>query len=202
MIRQPHLEYEKASWLKGEAACGIDEVGRGSIAGPVVAAAVIFDSSHKPSEKIRDSKTLSEKQRQEIFDFIVSESADFGVGLVSAAEIDEIGIVPATKRAMALALEMLSRRPDVLLIDAVNLEEVDIRQESMIKGDAICYSISAASVLAKVYRDRVVAGLDNVYRGYGFAGHKGYGAATHYEAIRANGLTPEHRKSFLRKLNF
>lgn len=196
----PHLEFEKEIWAAKGLACGLDEVGRGCIAGPVVAAAVIFDPTHQPYERIRDSKMLSPKRREELFDFIVTEAKDYGIGLVSASEIDRIGIVPATKKAMALAIEMLGSDPSSLLIDAVVLEEVEIPQKSIIKGDAVCYSIAAASIIAKVFRDHVVIGFDNLYPEYGFSGHKGYGAASHYAAIEKYGLTPEHRRTFLRKL--
>jgi ribonuclease HII len=197
MIRKPNLEFEKEIWASQGLACGLDEVGRGCIAGPVVAAAVVFEENHQPHDKVRDSKTLSPKQRQELFDFILTGARDYGIGLVSAAEVDEVGIVPATKKAMGLALEMLRVRPDCLLIDAVVLNEIEIKQKSIIKGDSICYSIAAASIIAKVFRDQVVSGFDNIYPKYGFSGHKGYGAKTHYEAIARYGLTPEHRKTFI-----
>lgn len=197
----PHLEFEQEVWSRTGLACGIDEVGRGCIAGPVVAAAVVFDPSHQPHAKVRDSKTMTPKMRAEMFEFIIAEAKDFGVGLVPAHEIDEIGIVPATKKAMRLAIEMLGSDPSVLLIDAVILDEVAIPQKSIIKGDAVCYSISAASILAKVFRDQVVSGFDNIYPEYGFSGHKGYGAPAHYAAISEYGLTPEHRKSFCTRVN-
>jgi ribonuclease HII len=201
-MQTPHLEFEQEIWNTGGMACGIDEVGRGCLAGPVVAGAVVFSPGHKPHPKIRDSKTLSQKQREELFDFIVIEAKDYGVGLVTAGEIDEIGIVPATKKAMALAIEMLGSDPSNLLIDAVILDGVDIPQKSIIKGDSICYSISAASILAKVFRDRVLIGFDNAYPGYGFSGHKGYGAPAHYSAIKEFGLTTEHRRTFLKRFEF
>lgn len=198
----PHLDFEKEVWAAKGLACGIDEVGRGCIAGPVVAAAVIFDSEHSPHEKIKDSKMLTPKKREELYDFILEEAQDYGIGLVPASEIDEIGIVPATKKAMQYAIEMLGSVPSNLLIDAVVLSEVEIPQKSIIKGDTVCYSIAAASIIAKVFRDHVVIGFDNIYPEYGFSGHKGYGAATHYAAIEKYGLTPEHRRTFLRKLEF
>jgi ribonuclease HII len=198
----PHLDYEKEVWATQGLVCGIDEVGRGSIAGPVVAAAVVFAPEHVPHEKIRDSKTLTPKKREELFEFIVTEAKDYGIGLVAASEIDEIGIVPATKKAMQMAVEMLTGAPDYMLIDAVVLTEAEIPQRSIIKGDTICYSIAAASILAKVFRDHVVMGFDNVFPDYGFSGHKGYGAPIHYAAIEKHGLTPEHRRTFLRNVKF
>ncbi|MFA5260545.1 MAG: ribonuclease HII [Candidatus Omnitrophota bacterium] len=201
-MTSPHLNFEKEVWAVKGLACGIDEVGRGCIAGPVVAAAVVFDPEHSPHEKIKDSKMLTPKKREELYDFILEEAQDYGIGLVPASVIDEIGIVPATKKAMQYAIEMLGSDPSSLLIDAVVLSEVDIPQKSIIKGDTVCYSIAAASIIAKVFRDHVVIGFDNIYPEYGFSGHKGYGASTHYAAIEKHGLTPEHRRTFLRKLEF
>lgn len=197
----PNLNFEKEVWAAKGLACGIDEVGRGCIAGPVVAAAVVFGPDHSPHEKIKDSKMLTPKKREELYDFILEEAQDYGIGLVPASEIDEIGIVPATKKAMQYAIEMLGSDPSNLLIDAVVLDEIDIPQKSIIKGDTVCYSIAAASILAKVFRDRVVMGFDNVYPEYGFGGHKGYGAPAHYAAIKENGFTPEHRRTFCRNID-
>ena len=200
VMESPHLEFEKEVWATGGLVCGIDEVGRGCIAGPVVAAAVIFDPDHQLHPKVRDSKKMTPKMRAEMFDFIISEAWDFGVGLVPASVVDEIGIVPATKKAMAEAVGMLTEAPDQLLIDAVILEDVDIPQKSIIKGDNTSYSIAAASIVAKVFRDQVVSGFDNIYPEYGFSGHKGYGAKSHYEAIGKHGLTPEHRRTFCTRI--
>lgn len=199
-MKQPHTKFEQEAWSKGLVVCGIDEVGRGCIAGPVVAAAVSFPEAHKIHEKIRDSKKVTSKMRAELFDFILEECDDFGVGLVSADSIDEIGISPATKKAMALAIEGLTIKPDQILIDAVVLDEVAISQKSIIKGDENIYSIAAASIVAKVFRDAVVSGLDNIYPDYGFSSHKGYGTKVHYEAIKKSGLTTEHRKTFLKNI--
>ncbi len=194
----PHFEFEKEAWLKNLTSCGVDEVGRGCIAGPVVAGAVSFPKNHKLNEKIRDSKKLTEKAREELFDFILDECDDFGIGLVPATEIDEIGIVPATKKAMKIAIESINIKMDLILIDAVKLEDVLTTQKSIIKGDEKVYSIAAASIIAKVFRDRIVSGLDNVYEDYGFSSHKGYGTKKHYEALNSSGHTPEHRKTFLK----
>lgn len=200
-MESPHLNFEKEVWATNGLVCGIDEVGRGCIAGPVVAAAVMFNPDHQSHPKVRDSKKMTPKMRAEMFDFIVSEARDFGIGLVSASEVDRIGIVPATKRAMAEAVGMLMEIPDQLLIDAVILEDVAIPQKSIIKGDNTSYSIAAASIVAKVFRDQVVSGFDNIYPEYGFSGHKGYGAKSHYEAIEKYGFTPEHRRTFCSRIN-
>lgn len=194
----PHLNFEKEAWKNNIVVCGVDEVGRGCIAGPVVAAAVSFSENHKPHQKIKDSKKLTPKMREELFDFILEDCNDFGIGLVSASEIDEIGIVPATKKAMKLAIESINNQTALVMIDAVILDNIPIAQKSIIKGDEKVYSIAAASIVAKVFRDKVVSGLDNVYKNYEFSSHKGYGTKAHYEAINKNGLTLEHRRTFLK----
>lgn len=199
-MKQPHLNFEKEVWAEGNLACGIDEVGRGCIAGPVVAAAVVFSPDHKPHEKIRDSKKLTPKMREELFGYILENCVDFGVGLAAASSIDEAGIVPSTKMAMTEALAQLSKTPDVLLIDAVKLEDVKITQKSIIKGDENVYSIAAASIIAKVFRDKVVSGFDNIWPEFEFSSHKGYGTQKHYEAIKKHGLTLEHRRSFCKNI--
>jgi len=201
LMKQPHTKFEQEAWGQGLVVCGIDEVGRGCIAGPVVAAAVSFPKEHKLHEKIRDSKKVTPKMRAELFNFILEECDDFGVGLVSAKAIDENGISPATKLAMALAINDLTNKPDQILIDAVVLDEVTIAQKSIIKGDENIYSIAAASIVAKVFRDSVVSGFDNVYPDYGFSSHKGYGTKVHYEALKKSGLTSEHRRTFLKNLH-
>ncbi len=195
---KPHLVYEKKNWQVGKIVCGLDEVGRGCVAGPVVAAAVVFAEGHNPHKDIRDSKTLSAKKREELFEYILVEAFDYGIGLVPASVVDSIGINDSCKKAMHLAVKMLKIKPDCLLIDAISLQS-KIPQISLIKGDTICYSISAASIVAKVFRDRIVAGLDNRYPEYGFSSHKGYGTAKHFEAIKKYGYTNEHRQTFLKK---
>lgn len=199
-MKYPNTDYEVDIWSRGGLACGIDEVGRGCVAGPVVAAAVIMPKGHKPIEYIRDSKQLTAKKREALFDEILSSCADFGVGLLSAAEIDEFGIVDAVKRAMTEAVNSLVLTPDLLLVDAMKIEEIPITQESIVKGDESVYSIACASIIAKVYRDRVVMGLDNVHPKHEFSSHKGYGTKKHFENIREHGMTEEHRKSFLKKI--
>lgn len=194
----PNTDYEIEIWSKGGLACGIDEVGRGCVAGPVVAASVIMPKGHKPIDDIRDSKKLSQKKREALFEEILSSCADFGIGLIPAQDIDNHGIVPATKNAMLESFNQLSLAPDLILIDAMEVEEIPIQQESITKGDMKVYSISCASIVAKVFRDRVVIGLENDYKEHQFSSHKGYGTKAHFDTIKKHGLTPEHRKSFLK----
>lgn len=179
--------------------CGIDEVGRGPLAGPVVAAAVIL-----PEEcqilYINDSKQLSAKKREELYEEIMEKAVSVGIGLVSHERIDEINILQATYEAMRMAIGKLSVTPEVLLNDAVTIPEVSIRQVPIIKGDAKSVSIAAASIIAKVTRDRLMEQLDEVYPGYDFAGNKGYGSAKHIEGLKNLGPCPIHRKSFITKL--
>ncbi|MDD3481235.1 MAG: ribonuclease HII [Patescibacteria group bacterium] len=197
-MKYPSTDYEVSVWASGGLACGIDEVGRGCVAGPVVAAAVIMPAGHKPLEHVRDSKKLTVKKREELFYEILDSCADFGVGLLSAAEIDRIGIVDSVRGAMSEAVSSLVLTPDLLLIDAMKIEGIPITQKSIIKGDESVYSIACASIVAKVYRDRVVMGLDNVHPNHEFSSHKGYGTKKHFENIREHGMTEEHRKSFLK----
>lgn len=202
-MQKPNLKHEREHWAKDQLVCGVDEVGRGCLAGPVVAAAVVLKKNHKRVKNVRDSKTLNENQRREIFNTILESVEDFGVGLVPAGEIDLIGIHVASKLAMAQAIRQLSLTPQKVLVDGMFvIEEVDLPQEAIIGGDAKCYSISCASIVAKVFRDQVVAGFDNLYPEYGFSSHKGYGTKKHQEALRIFGPTPEHRRTFLRKYNF
>nr|MBQ6242695.1 ribonuclease HII [Lachnospiraceae bacterium] len=176
---------------------GIDDAGGGPLAGPVAAAAVILD----PSQEIlyiHDSKKLSEARREMLYDEIMQKSLSVGIGLVSAARIDEINILQATYEAMRKAVAQLSPVPGVLLVDAVTIPGVDIRQIPIIKGDAKSISIGAASIIAKVTRDRILKEMDRTYPQYGFAQHKGYGTAAHIAAIREFGPCPEHRRSFIK----
>ncbi|MBO4838788.1 MAG: ribonuclease HII [Lachnospiraceae bacterium] len=176
---------------------GIDEAGRGPLAGPVAAAAVILD----PSQEIlyiNDSKKLSEARREMLYDEIMQKALSVGVGLASAARIDEINILQATYEAMRKAVAQLSPVPGLLLVDAVTIPGVDIRQIPIIKGDAKSISIGAASIIAKVTRDRILKEMDRAYPQYGFAQHKGYGTAAHIAAIREFGPCPEHRRSFIK----
>ncbi len=176
---------------------GIDEAGRGPLAGPVAAAAVILD----PAQEIlyiNDSKKLSEARREMLYGEIMEKALSVGVGLVSAARIDEINILQATYEAMRLAVAQLDPVPGILLVDAVTIPQVTVRQVPIIKGDAKSLSIGAASIIAKVTRDRILKDMDRTYPEYGFAQHKGYGTAAHIEAIRKFGPCPEHRRSFIR----
>ncbi len=176
---------------------GIDEAGRGPLAGPVAAAAVILD----PAQEIlyiNDSKKLSEARREMLYGEIMEKALSVGVGLVSAARIDEINILQATYEAMRLAVAQLDPVPGILLVDAVTIPGVTVRQVPIIKGDAKSLSIGAASIIAKVTRDRILKDMDRTYPEYGFAQHKGYGTAAHIEAIRKFGPCPEHRRSFIR----
>ena len=176
--------------------CGIDEAGRGPLAGPVVAGAVVLPKGCRILY-INDSKKLSEKKREELFDVISREAVSVGIGIVSAQRIDEINILQATYEAMRQAIQKLSVQPDILLNDAVTIPGVEIAQVPIIKGDAKSMSIAAASIIAKVTRDRLMMEYDKLMPEYGFAGHKGYGSAAHIEALKKYGPSPIHRKSFI-----
>ena len=187
------FEHEYAAY---SAICGIDEVGRGPLAGPVMAGAVILPKDMNILY-LNDSKQLSEKKREELYDVIIKEAVAVGIGEVSNERIDEINILNATYEAMRMAIQNLGIVPDILLNDAVTIPGVSIRQIPIIKGDAKSASIAAASIVAKVTRDRLMVRLDTKYPGYGFAGNKGYGSAQHIEAIKKLGPTPIHRRSFI-----
>ncbi len=176
--------------------CGIDEVGRGPLAGPVTAAAVILPKDCDLLY-LNDSKKLSPAKREELSEKIRSCALAFGIGSVDNTVIDEINILNATYEAMRLALKSLSLSPDILLNDAVTIPGVSVPQVPIIKGDAKSASIAAASIVAKVERDRFMTGLDEVYPGYGFAKNKGYGSAEHIEALKRLGPCSIHRKSFI-----
>lgn len=184
-------EYESLGYI-----CGIDEVGRGPLAGPVVAGAVILPKDCQILY-LNDSKQLSAKKREELYDVIMKEAVSVGLGFVDPKRIDEINILQATYEAMREAIGKLVPTPDVLLNDAVTIPGISIRQVPIIKGDAQSVSIAAASIVAKVTRDRLMEEYDALYPEYGFAANKGYGAAAHLEALRKFGPTPIHRRSFL-----
>ena len=197
----PGLTEECRLWAQGYTRiAGLDEAGRGAWAGPVVAAAVILPPN--PAElarqlaPVRDSKLLTPRRRELCYEIITSCALSWGVGFVSAAEIDRIGILPATRRAMLLAIEALSVPADFLLIDALQLPQVPLPQRAFIKGDRDHLSIAAASIVAKVTRDRWLQALDERFPGYGLARHKGYGTPEHWAALCALGPSPEHRHSF------
>ena len=176
--------------------CGIDEVGRGPLAGPVVAGAVILPADCEILY-LNDSKKLSPSKREELYEVICREAVGIGLGFVGPERIDEINILQATYEAMRQAIGKLNPQPDVLLNDAVTIPGMGIRQVPIIKGDAKSVSIAAASIVAKVTRDRLMEEYEKVYPGYGFAANKGYGAASHIEALKKYGPTPIHRRSFL-----
>ena len=177
--------------------CGIEEVGRGPLAGPVVAGAVILPKDCRILY-INDSKKLSAKKREELFDEIQKQAVAIGIGLVPHDRIDEINILQATYEAMRMAIANLKVKPGVLLNDAVTIPGVDIPQVPIIKGDAKSISIGAASIMAKVYRDRMMIEYDKMYPGYGFASNKGYGSKEHMEALQKIGPSPIHRQSFIK----
>lgn len=188
------FEKENASYA---AICGIDEAGRGPLAGPVAAGAVILPKDCTILY-INDSKKLSEKRREELFLEIKEKAVAWSVGIVSPGRIDEINILQATYEAMRTAIDGLKVKPDLLLNDAVTIPMVDIPQIPIIKGDAKSISIAAASILAKVTRDHMMAEYEEMFPGYGFAKHKGYGTAAHIQAIKELGPCPIHRRTFIK----
>ena len=177
--------------------CGIDEVGRGPLAGPVVAGAVILPEDCEILY-LNDSKKLSEKKRELLYDEIMEKAIAVGIGAVSPERIDEINILQATYEAMRIAISRLSVRPDLLLNDAVTIPQVGIPQVPIIKGDAKSVSIAAASIIAKVTRDRMMVQYEDLYPGYEFASNKGYGSARHIAALKEIGPCPIHRRSFIK----
>ncbi|SFE64564.1 ribonuclease HII [Peptostreptococcus sp. D1] len=176
---------------------GVDEAGRGPLAGPVVAAVVVYKGPIRIN-KINDSKKLSEKNREELFDIIKEKAYDYGIGVATPDEIDEHNILNATYIAMKRAIDKLKYKPDYLINDAVIIPNMDMRQESLIKGDSKSISIASASILAKVTRDRLMYEYDKRFPEYSFSSNKGYGTEGHYEAIKKYGITSIHRLSFLK----
>ncbi len=194
------FSYENEAYSKGYAyVCGIDEAGRGPLAGPVYAAAVILpkDYSH---EILNDSKKLSEKRREQVFEDIVRDCVSFAVAAATESEIDEINILNASFLAMKRAVLGLSLKPDFAYVDGDKLPHTGIKEEAIIKGDAKCMSVAAASVIAKVSRDRHMLELAEKYPEYRFDRHKGYGTALHYQMIEKYGISPVHRKTFLKNI--
>ena len=178
--------------------CGVDEAGRGPLAGPVCAAAVILPPNLE-IPGLTDSKKLSDKRRRELYPVIMEKAVAFGIGLASHEEIDEINILQATFLAMERAMAQLNVRPDLALIDGNRQKDFGLPVETVVKGDSLSASIAAASVLAKVTRDDIMVAIAQEYPGYGFEIHKGYGTKAHYEALEKLGASPIHRKSFLKK---
>ncbi len=196
----PDLCFEQELWSAGAGrVAGIDEAGRGCWAGPVAAAAVILPADPALIHTlagVRDSKQMTPAERERCAPLIRAQALAWGVGFGSAAEIDELGIVPATRLAVRRALDQLALRPEHLLVDFLDLPEAACPQTALVKGDARCLSIAAASVLAKTARDALLVQLDRQYPGYGFASHKGYGTPAHQEALARLGPCPLHRRSF------
>ena len=188
--------YERQYGERGRL-CGIDEAGRGPLAGPVVAGAVILPGDCEILY-LNDSKKLTEKRRELLYDEIMEKAVAVGVGVVGPERIDGINILQATYEAMRMAVANLSVSPDLLLNDAVTIPRVEIPQVPIVKGDAKSVSIAAASVIAKVTRDRMMAEYDKIFPGYGFASNKGYGSAAHIAALKENGPCAIHRRSFIR----
>lgn len=175
---------------------GIDEAGRGPLAGPVVVACVIMPEDSM-IEGVNDSKKISEKKREALYEKITQEAISYGIGIINQDEIDEMNILRATKKGLTMAIDAMDIKPNVILVDALTgIDTRKIPYKSMIKGDANSYSIAAASIIAKVTRDRIMREWDKVYPEYGFAGHKGYGTAKHIAAIKEYGLCPLHRRTF------
>ena len=177
---------------------GIDEAGRGPLAGPVVVASVIMPEDSM-IEGVNDSKKISENKREKLYESIIEEAISYSVGIVYQEEIDEINILQATKKALTMSVKNLEIKPNIILVDALTgIDTLGIPYTSIIKGDAKCYSIASASIIAKVTRDRIMREWDKVYPEYGFAAHKGYGTAKHIAAIKEYGPCPIHRKTFLK----
>ena len=174
---------------------GTDEAGRGPLAGPVYAAAVILPRGIV-IDGLNDSKKISEKKREKLFDIIIEKAVSYGIASASANEIDELNILNAAQLAMRRAVAMLDPQPEIMLVDGNVARDFPMKAVTLIKGDSISPNISAASILAKVSRDRSCTELDKLYPEYGFAKHKGYPTREHYEAIKKYGITPEHRRSF------
>ena len=196
----PDSFFENEARLDGyRIICGIDEAGRGPLCGPVCAAAVILPDNCE-IEGLNDSKKLSEKKREALFDMIKEQAVSYGIAMASAQEIDEINILQATFLAMRRAVAALAVTPDCALIDGNGKPGLPMEQRTIIKGDSKSVSIAAASILAKVTRDRYMKEMDKQYPQYAFAQHKGYGTKLHYEKLAEHGLCPEHRRTFLKKI--
>lgn len=194
------LLYENEKYNEGyKIICGVDEAGRGPLAGPVYAAAVVLEKG-QTIEGVNDSKKLSEKKRELLFDKIINECKDYSIGTASEKEIDELNILQATFLAMKRAVDGLSVKPDCALVDGNQIPILDCDVTTVVKGDAKSESIAAASILAKVSRDRYMLEMAEKYPQYGFEKHKGYGTKLHYEMIEKYGICDIHRKTFLKKV--
>lgn len=195
----PNFDYENKYWQNNLIVAGVDEVGRGCIAGPLVVSAVILNTELDFLDKLDDSKKISEKNREELFEKLLSSDIKYSLAERSPEEIDDSNILKSTMEAMHEAVEKLAIKPDILLIDGNYFIPNGIPYELIVKGDSKSYSIAAASIIAKVSRDRQMKDLALVYPNYGFENHKGYGTKKHYEAIDNFGILDIHRKSFLKK---
>lgn len=193
--------YETEAHNKGfKVVCGVDEAGRGPLAGPVFAGAVILPENYS-HPVLNDSKKLSEKKRDEVYDDIIRDAVAWSVGFATEKEIDEINILNATFLAMKRAVDGLSIKPDFLYVDGNRYPKTGITEETIVKGDGKCISVAAASIIAKVSRDRLMYELDKKYPQYCFAQHKGYGTKLHYEMIKKYGISEIHRKTFLKNID-
>jgi ribonuclease HII len=195
-MKYPTLNFEKKALADGyQLICGLDEAGRGSWAGPVVAAAVIFNPEIKRIQGITDSKLLTAKRRETLYEWIITH-CECGVGIISEQIIDQINIYQATRQAMIEAIMKLKAKPDHLLLDAIRLPALNVKQTPLIKGDQKSWSIAAASIIAKVTRDRLMREYDIQFPDYGFAKHKGYGTPEHRRSLKLFGCSPIHRRSY------
>ena len=190
---------EKELYNKGfNKICGIDEAGRGPLAGPVVVAGVIMPQDSM-IEGVNDSKKVSEKKREKLYDLIIEEAISYSVAIIGQDVIDDINILNATKKGVEEVVKGLDVKPDLIIVDALtHINTQGIPYDSIIKGDAKCYNIAAASILAKVTRDRIMRQWDEIYPQYGFSSHKGYGTAKHIQAIKEYGPCPIHRNTFIK----
>lgn len=194
-------EIEKGLYEKGfKNICGIDEAGRGPLAGPVVVAGVIMPQDSM-IEWVNDSKKVTEKRREKLYDLILDEAISYSIAVIGHDIIDKINILNATKQGVTEVIDGLDVKPDLILVDALqHINTRGIPYEPIIKGDAKCYNIAAASIIAKVTRDRIMREWDEIYPQYGFISHKGYGTAKHIAAIKEYGLCPIHRRSFTKRI--
>lgn len=193
----PNMKRERELWRAGRTVAGIDEAGRGAWAGPVVVAAVILPKNHRQVDGITDSKLMTPAKRSEYYEIITDFATDFGVGIIDHETIDRVGILEATKLGAKEAVAMMKTASDYLLVDALDLtKHIECEQESVIKGDQKIYSISCASVIAKVTRDNLMSSLGGEYAKYAFEKHKGYGTKLHQEMLAVHGVSHVHRRSY------